>query len=510
MQHLRFRLLAATLPFLLASPPVFAQQPAPPTREEATAALKPASVAFTRQQLDQMLAPIALYPDQLLTALLMAATFPPQIVDAGKWLQDSANAALKGDALAAALEPLPWDPSVKSLVPFPQVVVMMNDHLDWTEALGAAFANQQIEVMARIQFLRDRAVAAGHLKSTPQIAVSGGASDIIIEPVDPSMIYLPVYNPAEAYGDWPDRDYPPVYIPPPPNFTADAIGAGIGFSVGFGVVRPLWGWGHPDWRRHEVVVDRGRFTTITNATNNTNNHIVIQNDTWRRTAPVVAVPDAQRPHPAAVAGPQPSGTVASTVVAHPGPGRGPDHTPGAAAPAARPSPAATGAAPAARPGEPPHPAAATQSPGPPSEQRHPAEAGRPAEPIHPGAEHHPGAPSNPAEAHPQGAPHPVEAHPAEGHPPGSAPHPAEAHPAEVHPPAPPPHPAAAASPALPHPAEVHPPAPPPHPAAAAPPPAQAHPPGPPPAAAHPPGKPPEKKPGDKPEHKPGEPDPEHH
>ena len=264
MQHLRFRLLAATLPFLLASPPVFAQQPAPPTRAEATAALKPASAAFTRQQLDQMLAPIALYPDQLLTALLMAATFPPQIVDAGKWLQDSANAALKGDALAAALEPLPWDPSVKSLVPFPQVVVMMNDHLDWTEALGVAFANQQIEVMARIQFLRDRAVAAGRLKSTPQMAVSGGASDIIIEPVDPSMIYLPVYNPAEAYGDWPDQDYPPVYIPPPPNFAADAIGAGIGFSVGFGVVRPLWGWGHPDWRRHEVVVDRGRFTQITN------------------------------------------------------------------------------------------------------------------------------------------------------------------------------------------------------------------------------------------------------
>jgi hypothetical protein len=241
MQHLRLRLLAATLPFLLASPPVFAQQPAPPTREEATAALKSASAAFTRQQLDQMLAPIALYPDQLLTALLMAATFPPQIVDAGKWLQDSANAALKGDALAAAVELLPWDPSVKSLVPFPQVIVMMNDHLDWTEALGAAFANQQIEVMARVQFLRDRAVAAGRLKSTPQIAVSGDTSDIIIEPVDPSMIYLPVYNPAEAYGDWPDQDYPPVYIPPPPNFTADAIGAGIGFSVGFGVVRPLWG-----------------------------------------------------------------------------------------------------------------------------------------------------------------------------------------------------------------------------------------------------------------------------
>ena len=417
MQHLRFRLLAATLPFLLASPPIFAQQPAPPTRAEATAALRPASSAFTRQQLDQMLAPIALYPDQLLTALLMAATFPPQIVDAGKWLQDSANAALKGDALAAALEPLPWDPSVKSLVPFPQVVVMMNDHLDWTEALGTAFANQQIEVMARVQFLRDRAVAAGRLKSTPQIAVSGGASDITIEPVDPSMIYLPVYNPAEAYGDWPDQDYPPVYIPPPPNFAADAIGAGIGFSVGFGVVRPLWGWGHPDWRRHEVVVDRGRFTQITNATNNTNNHIVIQNDTWRRTAPVAAVPEAQRPHPAAVAGPQPSGTVASTVVAHPGPGRGPDHTPGAAAPASRPSPAATEAAPAARPGEPPHPAAATQSPGSPSEQRHPAEAGRPAELNHPGGGEHPQG----------GPPHPAEAHPAEAHPPGP-PHPAEAHP----------------------------------------------------------------------------------
>src|SRR5579863_8645527 len=148
MRNARLYALTRVLPFLLVAPPLaYAQPVQPPSRAEAAAALNPAATAFTRQQLDQMLAPIALYPDQLLTQVLMASTFPTQVVEAGQWLQDTNNAALKGDDLVAALQPLPWDPSVKSLVAFPQIITLMTNHLDWTEGLGLAFANQQIETM---------------------------------------------------------------------------------------------------------------------------------------------------------------------------------------------------------------------------------------------------------------------------------------------------------------------------------------------------------------------------
>ena len=131
MTTFRFRLMAQALSLLLALPPwAYAQQIQPPTSAEAAAALNPAPAAFSRQQLDQMLAPIALYPDQLLMQVLMAATFPQQVIEAGQWLQDPANASLKDDALVSALQPLSWDPSVKSLVAFAQIVAMMNEHLD--------------------------------------------------------------------------------------------------------------------------------------------------------------------------------------------------------------------------------------------------------------------------------------------------------------------------------------------------------------------------------------------
>ena len=172
MQHLSHRALLAALPLLIAVPGGgYAQSAQPPTRAEAEAALTPAPAGFSAAQLDQMLAPIALYPDQLLTQVLMAATFPDQLIAAMKWLQEGSNAGLKGDDLANALQQLPWDPSVKSLVPFPQIITMMTDHLDWTAALGGAFANQEVETFARVQFLRERAVQAGQLKSTTQLAV---------------------------------------------------------------------------------------------------------------------------------------------------------------------------------------------------------------------------------------------------------------------------------------------------------------------------------------------------
>lgn len=305
---------------LLAGPsPVIAQPVQPPTPAEAQAALNPPAPAATPAQLDQMLAPIALYPDQLLVELLMAATFPQQVVDAGKWLQDGGNAALKGDDLVNALQPLPWDPSVKSLVAFPQIIAMMNDHLDWTEALGTAFADQQVQTMARVQFLRDRAKAAGHLDSTPQIAVTEQESNIVIEPTDPNTIYVPVYNPAVVYGSWPDSDAPPLYIPPPPGFYNGEIGDGIGFSVGFGVVGALWGWGHPNWQRHEVVIDQQRYFGITTTPHIIGNHVALENNIWHRTGPIATVPEPARPPPPAAAPEHPPGTATSTAFKPPPP-----------------------------------------------------------------------------------------------------------------------------------------------------------------------------------------------
>jgi hypothetical protein len=458
----RRALVPAWLLSLMIAYPAWAQPVQAPTRAEAEAALNPAPAPFTNAQLDQMLAPIALYPDQLLVQVLMAATFPDQLIDAGKWLQDSNNAALKGDDLANALQPLPWDPSVKSLVAFAQIIAMMTNHLDWTQALGAAFANQQVETMARVQFLRERAMQAGQLKSSSQIAVTDQASDIAIEPADPNMVYVPVYNPAEVYGTWPDSDTPPVYIPPPPGFYNGALAAGIGFSVGFGVVAPLWGWGHPDWQHHRVDVDPGRYQHITNQNFITQNHITVEGGTWRRGGPIAQVPEAQRPQPREQGGEQPKGTIRPSEVAHWGmrPGEQPS-----------------------RPGGPPRPAAEEAHPGEPS---HPGETPHPGEPAHPAAEEtHPGEPPHPGpqEAHPGEPPHPAaqEAHPGEPPHPG----PQEAHPQEA-----------------PHPAETPHPQAPPHPAG---PPPQAHP-GPPPQA-HP--GPPHPSGPQRPPPKPGEEQPPH-
>jgi hypothetical protein len=380
MNQLRRHALPGALLMLLSGPsPVIAQPVQPPTPAEAQAALNP-STSFTAAQLDQMLAPIALYPDQLLVELLMAATFPQQVVDAGKWLQDGSNAALKGDDLVTALQPLPWDPSVKSLVAFPQIIAMMNDHLDWTEALGTAFADQQVQTMARVQFLRDRAKAAGHLDSTPQIAVTEQESNIVIEPADPNTIYVPVYNPAVVYGSWPDSDAPPVYLPPPPGFYNGEIGAGIGFSVGFGVAGALWGWGHPDWHHHAVVIDPHRYFGITTTPHIIGNHVALENNTWHRTEPVAIVPEPARPRPPGGPPEHPPGTVTSTAFRPPAPAMPPAQPP--AHPEQReekqpPHPGEPGAAPV----PPPHPEQPFAAP-PPVPPPHPNEA-RPTEVPHP-------------------------------------------------------------------------------------------------------------------------------
>jgi len=198
-----------------------------PSRAQATAALNqpanPGAAHYTRQQIDQLTAPIALYPDQLLSQVLMGATYPQQIVDASHWLKDANNAQLKGEALVAALQPLPWDPSVKALVAFPQIIAMMADHIEWTEALGVAFTTQQAEVMERVQALRRLAVKSGRLSKMRHLAVRQEGPMIVIAPSESDRIFVPVYNPVVVYGEWPDRDFPPVFIPPPRDFVLEGI-----------------------------------------------------------------------------------------------------------------------------------------------------------------------------------------------------------------------------------------------------------------------------------------------
>ena len=168
---------------------------------------------FKQEELDQMIAPIALYPDSLLTQILMASTYPLEVVQADRWAKQ--NKDMKGDALAKALEAQPWDPSVKSLVNFPQVLAMMSEKLDWTQKLGDAFLAQQKDVMGTVQKLRAKAQAAGNLKTTKEQVVKVEKEVIIIEPANPQVVYVPTYNPTVVYGAWPYPAYPPTpYYPP--------------------------------------------------------------------------------------------------------------------------------------------------------------------------------------------------------------------------------------------------------------------------------------------------------
>ena len=209
---------------------------------------------FSQEQLDQLLAPVALYPDSLLTQILMASTYPLEVVKATNWVKQ--NKDLKGDALAAALERQDWDPSVKSLVNFPQVLQMMNDKIDWTQKIGDAFLAQEKDVMESVQKLRAKASAEGNLKATKEQKVIVERDTIIIEPASPEVIYVPAYNPTVVYGVWPYPAYPPYYYYPP-GYAAGA--AAFGFAAGV-AVGAAWGyaWGHCDWHGGNVDIDINR------------------------------------------------------------------------------------------------------------------------------------------------------------------------------------------------------------------------------------------------------------
>ncbi len=202
--------------------------------------------AYSAMQLEQLLAPIALYPDQLLGPILMGSTYPLEIVAADRWLQNAANASLQGAQLAEALQQEPWDQSIKALVPFPQVLNLLDTDLDWTEQLGTAFLSQQAEVMDAVQRLRVRAQTAGTLRSSEREDVQTLGQAVEITPADPDIVYVPVYDPLSVYGEWPSSQYPP----------DDFIVTGYPFGsfIGTPIVSALWGWSQWDWRHHRLNI----------------------------------------------------------------------------------------------------------------------------------------------------------------------------------------------------------------------------------------------------------------
>jgi len=215
---------------------------------------------FSQEELDQMLAPIALYPDSLLAQILMAATYPLEVVQADRWAKVNRN--LTGDQLNNALDQQDWDPSVKALVPFQQVLSMMDERLEWMQSLGDAFLDQQGEVMDTVQRLRAKAQAAGNLKDTEEESVTAEDGDIEIEPAQPDVVYVPVYDPTEIYGPWWYPAFPPFFFLPSSGMVIGFHGR-MGFGRGIGVGRS-WGhaWGHWDWRNHHLNVNTDRHINI--------------------------------------------------------------------------------------------------------------------------------------------------------------------------------------------------------------------------------------------------------
>ncbi len=250
---------------MLALTPTLAQSQA--TMAPAAAA-NPAAKAFSQQDLDRLLAPIALYPDPLLAQILMASTYPLEVVEAARWVK--ANPKVSGAALETAMAKQSWDPAVKSLTAVPQVVQQMNENLEWTQKLGDAFLAQQQDVMDTVQSLRAKADATGNLKTSEQqvvrTEVQGSQKIYVVEPAKPEVIYVPTYNPTVVYGSWwyptpPYAMYPPSYVYPP----------GLAFATGVLVGAAIWGacsWG---WGRGSVNVNVNRYNSFNRTNINSSN-----------------------------------------------------------------------------------------------------------------------------------------------------------------------------------------------------------------------------------------------
>ncbi len=260
MKHHKSVLLSVMFALLGAVTLVPAQEPEsadPAAQQQAQAQPAPQPV-WSPEQLDNMVAPIALYPDPLLGQILVASTYPLEVVEANQWLQRNRN--LRGPDLVNAAKQQPWDPSVQALVAVPDALAKLNQDIQWTTDLGNAFLAQQADVMSSVQRMRSRARENGHLSSTPQQTVTtqdqGGAQVIVIQPASPQLIYVPAYDPFYIWGPPVYGYYPPLYYPP------YGFGFGIGFDLGFCFGGwggwGLWGWG-PSWFGHTVFVNNFFF-----------------------------------------------------------------------------------------------------------------------------------------------------------------------------------------------------------------------------------------------------------
>ena len=239
-------LMFATWPRSLAAHQVAQAQPQQPPHAQQTP-----------EQLQQLVAPIALYPDSLVAQILAASTYPEQIVEADRWVQ--ANPDLKDDKLAQAVDQQPWDPSVKALTAFPSVLGNMDKNLSWTSSLGDAYYNQQQDLMDAIQVMRRRAQEAGNLQTTAQQTVTTQGSTVVIQPADPTVVYVPAYDPWVIYGPpiapWPGwYPYPGIWFGGP--YLSFGVGFGIGFYAGYGWGWPGWGF---DWGQRTIIYNRNIY-----------------------------------------------------------------------------------------------------------------------------------------------------------------------------------------------------------------------------------------------------------
>jgi hypothetical protein len=220
-------------------------------------------------QLDSLVAPIALYPDPLLSQLLVASTYPLEIIQLQQWLERNKN--LKDKALTDAVEKQDWDPSIQAMAALPEVVKQLGDNIKWTSDLGNAFLAQQNDVMDAVQRMRQKAMSAGNLKSSEQLKVETEKVDnntvIVIQPANPQIVYVPSYNPVVVYGP-PIYPYPPIYYPPPGYYAAGmAISFGVGIAIG-SAWRGGWGYGCGWGRSNNITINNNNtFIRNSNITN---------------------------------------------------------------------------------------------------------------------------------------------------------------------------------------------------------------------------------------------------
>src|SRR5262247_1298531 len=294
------RSLPIALALMLASPPLPRAQQPPPQQAAPTPAQQPASEAppgdndvqpFKPEELEAIVAPIALYPDPLVAQVMMASTYPLEVIQAARLMKSKPE--LKDAALNEELKKYDWDDSVKSLCSFPQILALLNEKIDWMQKLGDAFLGQRKDTMDAIQRLRAKAQAQGNLKSNEQQKVivedappapppqpgqpapaeqPAQQTIIKIEPANPQVVYVPSYNPTVVYGAWPPA-YPP-YYPYPPGYAwgAAALSFGVGMAVGAAV------WGGCNWGHGDVDIDVNKNNNFTNNVNNSNRANQIKNN----------------------------------------------------------------------------------------------------------------------------------------------------------------------------------------------------------------------------------------